>query len=55
MGRHFQIVSRLGSLLVVVAVVVVIGLIVVVGLRLVVKDLAVVVAVSVKQYYGVGL
>lgn len=52
MGRHFQIVSRLGSLLVVV---VVIGLIVVVGLRLVVKDLAVVVAVSVKQYYGVGL
>lgn len=53
MGRHFQIVSRLGSLLVVV-VVVVIGLIVVVGLRLVVKDL-VVVAVSVIQYYGVGL
>lgn len=51
MGRHFQIVSRLGSLLVVV---VVIGLIVVVGLRLVVKDL-VVVAVSVIQYYGVGL
>lgn len=52
MGRHFQIVSRLGSLLVVV--VVVIGLIVVVGLRLVVRDL-VVVAVSVIQYYGVGL
>lgn len=52
MGRHFQIVSRLGSLLVVV---VVIGLIVVVGLRLVVKDLVVVVAVSVIQYYGVGL
>lgn len=52
MGRHFQIVSRLGSLLVVV---VVIGLIVVVGLRLVVKDLLVVVAVSVIQYYGVGL
>lgn len=54
MGRHFQIVSRLGSLLVVVVVFVVIGLIVVVGLRLVVKDL-VVVAVSVIQYYGVGL
>lgn len=53
MGRHFQIVSRLGSLLVVV--VAVIGLIVVVGLRLVVKDLVVVVAVSVIQYYGVGL